>query len=300
MKKGEYPGTEAIQLKGIIKGHQWLILRRLSQVSFILLFLLGPWFSIWIVKGNLASSLVLDTLPLSDPFVTLQVMTTGNIPETTGIIGALIVLGTYFLLGGRTYCSWVCPVNMITDAASWLRLRLKIKGGAQFSHNSRFWMLGAVLLVSLVSGTLAWELVNPVSLVYRGIIFGMGLGWGVIVGIFLLDLFVGKQAWCGHLCPVGAFYSLLNHAPALRVSALKRTDCDDCMDCFAVCPEHHVIRPALKGEAKGVGPIIDNAQCTNCGRCIDVCAKDVFVFTNQFKKNRPEIIGSDNHQEVSP
>ncbi len=28
MKKGEYPGTEAIQLKGFVKAHQWLILRR--------------------------------------------------------------------------------------------------------------------------------------------------------------------------------------------------------------------------------------------------------------------------------
>jgi ferredoxin-type protein NapH len=50
------------------------------------------------------------------------------------------------------------------------------------------------------------------------------------------------------------------------------------MDCFAVCPEPQVIRPALKGEAKGVGPVILAPACTNCGRCIDVCAKDVFRF----------------------
>lgn len=300
MKKGDYPGHEAIALKGVLKASRWLILRRLSQISFIVLFLLGPWFGIWIVKGNLSSSLILEILPLSDPFVISQSILAGHIPEATAITGALIVLVAYTLLGGRSYCSWVCPINIISDAASWLRFRLGIKGGAQFSRNSRFWMLGAVFLLSLTSGSLAWELVNPVSLVYRGIVFGFGLAWGVVVGIFLLDLFIARHAWCGHFCPVGAFYSLLNHVPLIRISAIRRADCDDCMDCFAVCPEHQVIRPALKGESKGISPIIKSSQCTNCARCIDVCAKDVFIFTHQLRKNPPNILGVDNHQEVSP
>ena len=33
----------------------------------------------------------------------------------------------------------------------------------------------------------------------------------------------------------------------VRISASKaQSACDDCMDCFAVCPEPQVIRPALK------------------------------------------------------
>jgi len=61
----------------------------------------------------------------------------------------------------------------------------------------------------------------------------------------------------------------------VRVSAARRAACDDCMDCFVVCPEPQVVRPALKGEA-GHGPVIDAGACNNCGRCIDVCRKDVF------------------------
>ena len=64
----------------------------------------------------------------------------------------------------------------------------------------------------------------------------------------------------------------------MRVSANKRSACNDCMDCFEVCPEPQVIRPALKGEGKGIGPVILAPSCTNCGRCIDVCSKDVFNF----------------------
>jgi ferredoxin-type protein NapH len=39
-----------------------------------------------------------------------------------------------------------------------------------------------------------------------------------------------------------------------------------------------VIKPALKGEARGLGPAILSPNCTNCARCIDVCSKDVFRF----------------------
>jgi ferredoxin-type protein NapH len=137
------------------------------------------------------------------------VLATGHVPAATALIGGLIVLVFYGLVGGRVYCSWVCPINPVTDAAEWLRCKLNIKAGAHFSDQARYWLLGAILLVTAASGALAWELVNPVSMVYRGLVFGMGLAWGVLVAVFLLDLFVGRRAWCGHLCPIGAFYGLV-------------------------------------------------------------------------------------------
>ena len=149
------------------------------------------------------------------------------------------------------------------------------------------------------SGSVAWELVNPVSMVYRGLVFGMGLAWGVVAAVFLLDLFVGRRAWCGRLCPVGAFYGLLGEGAVLRVSAARREQCDDCMDCFAICPEHQVIRPALKGADKGIGPVITSGNCTNCGRCIDVCARDVFEFTTRFPVSRQAVSGVNQQREVS-
>ncbi|WP_246260835.1 hypothetical protein [Candidatus Ruthia endofausta] len=42
---------------------------RSSQIGILLLFLLGPWFDVWIVKGNLSSSLTLNVVPLTDPYV---------------------------------------------------------------------------------------------------------------------------------------------------------------------------------------------------------------------------------------
>ncbi len=108
-----------------------------------------------------------------------------------------------------------------------------------------------------------------------------------MLAVFLFDLGVANRGWCGHVCPVGAFYGLIGTAGVVRIGAFNRAACDDCMDCYAVCPEPQVITPALKGEAKGVGPVILARDCTNCGRCIDVCAKDVYVFTTRFRNAPP-------------
>ena len=277
-----YPGAEAVKARGWLRANTWLILRRASQLGILALFLAGPWFGWWIVKGSLASSLTLGVLPLTDPLVLLQQLLARHLPETAAVTGSLIVLGFYLVVGGRVYCAWVCPVNMVTDAAEWLRHRLRLKGGVNLTRHTRNWLLGATLVVAGVTGTIAWELVNPVSVTFRGLVFGMGLAWGMVAAIFLLDLLVGRRLWCGHLCPVGAFYGLVGSAAVVRVSAARRENCDDCMDCFAVCPEPQVIRPALKGAGAGTGPVILSGHCTNCGRCIDVCARDVFRFTNRF------------------
>ncbi len=282
-ERHQAPGQQAVEKKGWWRAHKWLILRRVVQLGILALFLAGPLLGVWIVKGNMASSLTLEVLPLSDPYVMLQGLMAGHFPTTEGLIGVAIVLVFYALVGGRVYCSWVCPVNIVTDTAGWVRRKLGIKVSSQFSRSSRYWLLGLTLVLPLITGAIVWELFNPVSLMFRGIIFGMGWAWMVILAIFVFDIFVSQRGWCGHLCPVGAFYSLLGQKSLVRVSAYNREQCDDCNDCFVVCPEPKVIRQALKGADKGIGPLIDEGNCTNCGRCIDVCDEDVFKFSSRFK-----------------
>jgi len=278
--------------KGWLRAHQWLIARRTSQISILILFLLGPWFGWWIVTGNLSSSLTLGTLPLSDPFVMLQSLAAGHWPETAAITGAVIVISFYLLVGGRAYCSWVCPVNLITDAAFWLRERLGLRGASSLPRKTRYWLLASILLVTVISGNILWETVNPVSMMHRGLIFGLGFAWVIILAVFIFDLLITRRGWCSHLCPMGAFYSLLGTHSLVRVRADNRAACNDCMDCFLVCPEQQVIRPALKGADRNIGPVINAANCTNCGRCIDVCAPNVFHFGLRFQHTNS--IGNNN------
>lgn len=270
------PAAAAIRSKGWLAAHRWLLLRRVSQAGILAAFLLGPLAGLWIVKGNLSSSLTLDALPLTDPYLLLQSLAAGHVPGRTAIVGALIVLAFYLLVGGRAYCSWVCPVNLLTDAAAWLRRKLGLRGGRTPPASLRRWVLAATLIAAFATGSIAWELINPVSMLHRGILFGFGIAWTVIGAVFLYDLLVAPHGFCGHVCPVGAFYGLIGRLSPLRVSARRRDACDDCTDCYRICPEAHVIPPALKGAGS---PVIRSGDCTNCGRCIDVCSKDVFAFT---------------------
>ncbi|HZX31886.1 MAG TPA: quinol dehydrogenase ferredoxin subunit NapH [Rhodocyclaceae bacterium] len=274
------PGQEAIAAKGWLRAHKWLILRRLCQASILALFLAGPLFGVWIVKGNLSSSLTLGVLPLTDPYLLLQSLAAGMVPAGTALLGAGIVVAFYLLVGGRVFCAWVCPMNVVTDAAAWARRRLGLKSGRQPHPDTRYWLLGGTLAAALATGTLAWEWVNPVSMIQRGLIFGMGSGAFLVLAVFLYDVLVATRGWCGHLCPTGAFYGLLGRKALLRVAAPRREACNDCMDCFAVCPEPHVIRPALK-QAGQESPVIYSSDCTTCGRCIDVCGQQVFKLTHR-------------------
>ena len=267
------------------RAHRFLLLRRLSQLGILSLFMLGPLAGVWVIKGNLSSSLTLGVLPLTDPFVLAQVLATRHAPEASALLGAALVIAFYAVAGGRTFCSWVCPVNVVTDGAAWLRRRLKITSGRAPSRGLRLAVLGAVLLAAAVSGHTVWESVNPVSLTQRALIFGGTAAWGAVAAVFLFDLLVAPRGWCGHVCPVGAAYALIGSRSLLRVAATHASRCNDCADCYAVCPEPQVIAMPLKGKS-GHGPVITDRQCTNCGRCIDVCGPDVFTLTHRFDSRR--------------
>jgi ferredoxin-type protein NapH len=290
MNTASRPGRESVAQRGWLAAHKWLILRRLSQTLILGLFLAGPLAGIWIVKGNLASSLILGELPLTDPYILLQSLLAGHTLAGTAIAGALIVLVFYGWLGGRAYCSWVCPLNVVTDAANWLRRRLDLREGLRITRKARYWVLAMTLVVAFATGSIAWELVNPVTIVFRSLVFGLGFAWVVALAVFLFDLLVSARGWCTHLCPVGAFYGLIGAVAVVRVGATGRDDCTDCLDCYVVCPEPQVITPALRGADDGIGPVVLGADCTNCGRCIDVCAPDVFTFTTRFN-NTPNNSG---------
>ena len=67
-------GRDARQRHGFIRSHRWLLLRRLSQLAILMMFLSGPWFGVWILKGNYSGSLLLDTVPLTDPLLVIGLL----------------------------------------------------------------------------------------------------------------------------------------------------------------------------------------------------------------------------------
>jgi len=272
------PFVMPASISGKLQVWHLLLLRRAVQLGILLLFL-GTVRWGWevagrpLLTGNLSSSELLGLIPLADPFATLQILLTGHLPLREVLLGAAIVLLAYTLLGGRTWCSWACPVNMVTDLAAWLRRRLGISDLFRISRNTRYTVLALALVLSALTGVAAFEWVSPISMLHRELIYGIGLGWTAVLGVFLFDLFVLRQGWCGHLCPLGAFYALVGRLALLRIRFDTPT-CTHCGECAKYCPEPQVLN--LK-EAAAAG-MIASGECTNCGRCITVCPEGTLQF----------------------
>ena len=275
-------GIEARQKLGWWHAYRFLILRRLTQLSTIFMFLSGPLWNTWILKGNYSGSLLFDSIPLTDPLMTAEMLSTGYLPEWTTILGALIVVAFYALVASKAFCSWVCPLNIVTDSAAWLRRKLGIRQSAKLSRNLRYGILAMILVGSAISGTLLWEWINPVAALGRVFVYGLGATLWLILVVFLFDLLIVEHGWCGHLCPIGATYALIGAKSLLKVKVIDRARCDRCMDCYNVCPEPQVLRLPLHGDAED-SQIILSKDCITCGRCIDVCAENVFKFGTRFE-----------------
>ncbi|HHK8511775.1 TPA: quinol dehydrogenase ferredoxin subunit NapH [Vibrio parahaemolyticus] len=268
-------GKEAIEKLGWWRAHRFLVLRRLCQLTIITLFMAGP--TLGVLTGNLSSSMLLDTVPLSDPLIVLQALATGHIPEFNTLLGVVIVVVFYAILAPRAFCAWVCPLNIVTDLAAWLRRKFNIKASYRWSPAIRYWLIPVLMLGSALSGAILWTWLDPVAALHRGLVFGMGAGWVLIALVFVLDLLLVEHGWCGHLCPLGATYGVIGRKSQLRVTAVRREDCTKCMDCFYVCPEPEVLRQPLK---EGDRRVMDQ-NCISCGRCLDVCPEHVFEFKNR-------------------
>lgn len=269
--------TPPATLGGKLWGWRHLILRRGVQVGVMLAFF-GTLHWGWqiagapLLRGNLSASELIGMVPLADPFAVLQQLVSGHLLETTVLVGAAIVVAAYLVLG-RVFCAWVCPMNLVTDLAAWLRARLGVPDLFRLSRRTRYWIVALALVLSALAGVAAFEWVSPISMLHREIVYGVGLGLTAALGIFIFDLLILKHGWCGHLCPLGAFYGLLGSRAALRVR-FDDASCSRCGECARVCPEPQVLN--LKQAAER--GLVASGACTNCGRCIPICPEDSLDF----------------------
>ena len=102
-------------LSGWFVRYRFEIARRIAQLAVLALFagtarlgwtLLGrP-----ILSGDLSASLVLGTIPLSDPFALIQSLPQAYAGSDAHRRCPSCSCG-YILLGGRSFCAWVCPMT---------------------------------------------------------------------------------------------------------------------------------------------------------------------------------------------
>lgn len=298
----------------LLKAYRFLTLRRVIQVGILIFFVLGNYsiatlkqvqskqeigvfggniesllgdsssvlakqhsvFS-FIVQGNLSySEWFGGAIKLTDPLAFLQIFLAGGGVALDMLVGLVLVLVLYGVFFGRAFCAFVCPVNLITDCAAFLRRKLGLNNTQRkliLSRYTRFIILALTLILSTLFGVAAFELLSPIAMFSRGIVFGFGFGVLLLACLFVFDLFVLKNGFCGHICPLGASYSLIGAFALLRV---KHTvaNCTKCMECVKICPEPEVLKPIGKenGSLRAIA-------CLRCGRCIEVCKDNALEFS---------------------
>lgn len=274
--------TEKLHQRGftqLLWSWRYIVLRRVVQVGILLLFF-GTAHWAWqypaktpLLSGNLSSSEFIGLIPMADPLAALQIFLTGHVLQRETLIGVAVVLGFYLLVGGRIFCAWVCPVNLVTDLAGWLRSKLDVRPIFHLPRTIRYFVLIAALVLSVITGVAAFEWVSPVGMMHREIVFGLGFGFLALLAIFLFDLLILKNGWCGHLCPLGAFWSLVGKIGLLKVR-FDKTSCTHCGECARVCPEPQVLN-LKKLEERG---LVYSGECSNCGRCTALCPEGSLSF----------------------
>jgi ferredoxin-type protein NapH len=248
-----------------------------------MLFVVGNYMGFKLLQGDYSNSLVFGKIPLSDPFALLQLIFAGGKLGLEVILGAIIISVFYGVIGGRIFCSYVCPVNIITDLAAFLHEKIQTNSSKQnspFLRNIRYYAFLSALILSFFLNISAFEALSPVGILQREVIFGAGFGITVFLAVFLFDLFVIKNGFCGHICPLGGFYAIIGRFSFLHVRYSK-TKCTKCMKCKIVCPENQVLDFTHNNSR------ISSGECTRCGRCIEVCEDDALKFNiKRFVKDK--------------
>ena len=251
--------------------HKWRNRRWAVLIATNLLFVFSFWLDIQILEGALTASRFVG-FHLIDLNSALHVMLAHKHIIVNLFIGTFTVFLLWVLLGGRSFCSWVCPYHLLAEWTESLHLWLvdrKFVTDHEFHRGTRtvFWLLFALL--SVVTGYTIFETISPTGILSRALIYGPGLALCWVFLLLLFEIFWSRRAWCRYICPIGLTYGAVGAISPLQIT-YHVEHCFHEGDCRKVCLVPHVLEVTIKGRAAeetlGLGP-----DCTRCGYCVDIC-----------------------------
>lgn len=221
------------------------------------------------------------------------------------ITGFLILLG---VLLGRFICGFLCPFGWLQELLHKIpSKKLSTKKLKPLTYLKYIILLLAVVLLPALAvndvgmgdpffckyicpqGVLEGAI--PLSLVNEGI--RAALGTLFVQKLFILLVVVALsilfyRPFCKWICPLGAFYALLNKISLLEIK-MDEQKCVSCGKCAASCKMDVDVRKTP-----------NHAECIRCGKCITACPAEALCFHYGFgssHKKKEQQINEINMEE---
>ncbi len=271
-KRGEKYDREAVHREHALHdNNKWLRRRWITLILINLLFVISYYLDIQMLEGALTASRFFG-FHMADLNSALQVTLAYKHMLINLVIGTATIFIMWFLLGGRTFCSWVCPYHLLAEWVEWLHLKIVARGwvkNTEFHRGTRTVLYLIFALLALATGYTVYETISPTGIVSRALIYGPGLIMLWVVAILLVELLYSRRFWCRYACPIGLTYGLVGQISPLRVK-YNIEGCHHEGNCRKVCLVPHVLDTVIKGRATDTEVPI-GADCTRCGLCVDTC-----------------------------
>ena len=212
----------------------------------------------------------------------------------------LVVLILLTLIGGRIYCSVICPMGIFQDIVTWVSkksagkkkrfrfspARNKLRWGVLIAAVLTF-LLGFRLLLGLIEpysafGRMVTNVFKPVYMVGNNALesvfsrFDNYTFYQVDASIISLSsFFIGLatfliigflawrhgRTWCNTICPVGTLLGFLSRFSLYKIR-IDENKCTHCMICGTRCKASCIDSKNQR---------IDYSRCVDCFDCLESC-----------------------------
>ena len=266
------------RLVGLMKGEGWAELYALNERVL-------SWFGepLSVSDGFLGVpwSATFAGFPFTDPLSIVALGASGQVAPASMWLGALLPLGIA-LVGGRVFCSFLCPARLIFEIGSAVRmglLRLGLYLPTLKIPRIGGWVAVGAVIAAATAGIAVFHVALPYLALSSGIaqamLTGSVAGFALFGVMLAFDVFVAPGQICRSLCPTGAILGFVGRASPLRLEKTEKTDCGSCTLCQRVCPY-------------GLFPGEENHHpvCDTCGRCARVCPADKLAPTLRLGRKR--------------